>query len=136
MTYEAKKQIPEVETYIRIRREAGLSAKSEEAASIGLKNSLFGVVIYHDDAAVGMGRVVGDGGCFFEVVDISVVPKHQKKGVGDLIMKTIMEYLRTHAPKTAFISLHAGHGTIDFYRRHGFETATPPDRAGMFQRIL
>ena len=24
-----------------------------------------------------MGRVIGDGGCFFEVVDIAVVPAHR-----------------------------------------------------------
>jgi len=38
-------------------------------------------------------------------------------------MKAIMDYLHTHAPKTADISLMADHGTPHFYRRYGFNFA-------------
>ena len=38
MDYEARHEIPNIEDYIRIRLEAGLSAKSKEAASIGLRD--------------------------------------------------------------------------------------------------
>jgi len=39
--FEIREQVPAVADYIRIRLEAGLSRKSEQAAAIGLKNSLF-----------------------------------------------------------------------------------------------
>jgi len=136
MTYVTREEIPDVETYLRLRREAGLSPKSPEAATLGLRNSLFSVVVHCEGIPVGMGRVVGDGGCFFEVVDIAVVPAHQKKGLGDLIMRTIMGYLRVHAPVTALVNLLAGHGTTQFYQRYGFELAALPDHAGMFQRMV
>src|ERR1041385_6951141 len=105
MNYTVKKQIPTVEQYIRIRIAAGLSRKSEEAARIGLPNSLYSVIAYAGSEPIGLGRVIGDGGCFFDLTDIAVVPEHQKKGVGDLIMRSIMEYLRVNAPKTAYVSL-------------------------------
>jgi GNAT superfamily N-acetyltransferase len=135
MTYVLKNEIPSVADYIAIRLAAGLSRKSKEAARIGLARSLFGVVVYHDAEPIGIGRVIGDGGCFFEVTDIAVLPAHQKKGVGDLIMKAIMEYLHTHAPKTAYVSLMADHGTPHFYKRYGFSFAEMPKASGMFLRI-
>lgn len=135
MSYELKNEIPTVETYIRIRLSAGLSRKSEEAARIGLRNSLFSVIAYAGPEAVGIGRVIGDGGCFFEVTDIAVLPDHQGKGVGDMIMRSIMEYLRMNAPKTAYVSLMADHGTPHFYKRYGFSFAEMPKSSGMYLRI-
>ena len=135
MSYVLKTEIPSVSDYIAIRLAAGLSRKSEEAARIGLANSLFAAVVYNDSTPIGIGRVIGDGGCFFEVTDIAVVPAHQKKGVGDLIMKAIMNYLHTHAPKTAYVSLMADHGTPHFYKRYGFHFAEMPKASGMYLRI-
>ena len=135
MPYLLKSEIPSVADYIAIRLAAGLARKSEEAARIGLAHSLFGVVVYHGSEPIGIGRVIGDGGCFFEVTDIAVLPAHQKKGVGDMIMKAIMDYLHTHAPETAYVSLMADHGTPHFYKRYGFAFAEMPKSSGMYLRI-
>ncbi len=135
MPYEPRAQVPAVDDYIRIRLAAGLSRKTEEAATVGLKNSLFAVTVFYRDAPVGIGRVVGDGGCFFEVVDIAVLPEHQGKGVGRLIMDAIMAYLHAHAPSSAYVSLMADHGTPAFYERFGFTRAEAPRAAGMYLRI-
>jgi GNAT superfamily N-acetyltransferase len=135
MNYTLKQETPTVSDYIGIRLAAGLSRKSEEAARIGLANSLFSVVAYFEAKPIGLGRVIGDGGCFFEVTDIAVLPEHQKKGVGDMIMRSIMEFLRDKAPKTAYVSLMADHGTPQFYERYGFSFAQMPKSSGMFLRI-
>lgn len=135
MNYSIRAQVPGVEDYINIRLAAGLSRKSVEAATIGLKNGLFSVMAFQGETPVGIGRVIGDGGCFFEIVDIAVLPDHQKKGIGDLIMRALMDYLHTHAPSTAYVSLMADHGTPQFYARYGFEASLPPARSGMFLRI-
>src|SRR6266403_353967 len=55
---------------------AGLSPKTAEAAAAGLPNTLFAVLVRKDGRVVGMGRLVGDGGLFFQVVDIAVEPRH------------------------------------------------------------
>jgi len=135
MTYTTKEEIPSVSDYIRIRLEAWLSRKSPEAAAIGLKNGLFSVVVYWGEVPVGIGRVIGDGGCFFEVVDIAVVPEHQKKGLGHLVMPRLMAYVHATALPTAYVSLIADHGTPRFYERYGFEASLLPKKAGMSLRI-
>lgn len=84
MTYELRYETPQIDDYIRIRLAAGMSRKSLEAATIGLANTICGVVVYCDETPVGIGRVIGDGGCFFEIVDIGIEPEHQKKGLGDM----------------------------------------------------
>lgn len=135
MTYQVREEVPGVHDYIDIRLRAGLSRKSPEAAAIGLKNGLFSVVVYAGDVPVGIGRVIGDGGCFFEIVDIAVLPEHQKKGLGHRIMQSLMSYVHTNALPTAYVSLMADHGTPTFYERYGFEASLLPQKAGMALRI-
>ena len=133
--YEVKTEVPSAEDYIRIRLAAGLSEKTKEAANLGLKNSLFAVTVFYDSEPVGIGRVIGDGGCFFEIVDIAVLPEHQGRGLGQKIMEALMDYIHSHAPKSAYVSLMADHGTPAFYARFGFTRAELPKSAGMYLRI-
>lgn len=135
MSYELKYETPSVNDYIEIRLAAGLSRKSIEAAEIGLSNTLCAVTIYTDALPIGIGRVIGDGGCFFEIVDIAVKPEHQKQGLGDMIMEGLMDYINKNAPDTAYVSLMADHGTPEFYKRFGFKASLPPQKSGMSLRI-
>lgn len=63
--YRIEARVPGMEDYLRLRQVAGLSPFSREAAERGLPNSVFGVCLMRGDAVVGMGRIIGDGGCFF-----------------------------------------------------------------------
>jgi len=135
MGYEVTSEVPSVDDYIRIRLAAGLSRKSEAAATIGLSNTLAAATVRDDGVPVGVGRVIGDGGCFFEIVDIAVVPEHQKRGLGDMIMQHLMSWIHENAPDTAYVSLMADHGTPRFYERFGFEASLPPEKSGMSLRI-
>lgn len=134
--YELRPETPSVDTYINIRLQAGLSENSREAAAVGLPNSIFSVVVYADTNPVGIGRIIGDGGCFFEITDMAVLPAHQGKGVGRMIMEALVDFLKTHAPRTAFVSLFADHGTPEFYARFGFKYAELPKSSGMYMRVL
>jgi hypothetical protein len=58
-----------------VRVGAGLSRKDPEAAAVGLANSVFGVRVERGGEVVGIGRIVGDGALFFEVVDIKLTHK-------------------------------------------------------------
>lgn len=133
--YKLTEQIPTVTDYIHIRLEAGLSRKSEQAASLGLPNSLYSVVVMHENTPVGIGRIIGDGGCFFEITDMAVLPAHQGKGVGRLIMNALVSWLNVNAPKTAYVSLMADHGTPQFYAQFGFTKAELPKASGMYLRM-
>ncbi|WP_293624760.1 GNAT family N-acetyltransferase [Salinisphaera sp.] len=107
-----------------------MTQRSVEAATVGLAASLFAVEVRADDAPVGMGRVIGDGGCFFQVSDIAVIPAHRRRGVGRMIMDRITTYLRKHAPADAYISLIADGDSHHLYRRYGF-VDTAPHSIGM-----
>ncbi|MCH6258113.1 GNAT family N-acetyltransferase [Puniceicoccaceae bacterium K14] len=135
MDYKIKEEIPPVSDYIEIRLKAGLSRKSEKAARVGLSNSIHSVVAYCENERIGIGRVIGDGGCFFEITDVAVLPDHQGKGVGRLIMESLVDFLEKNAPSTAFVSLFADHGTPEFYSKYGFSKAELPKSAGMYMRI-
>ena len=125
-------EIPDVEDYIEIRVAAGLSRKTVEAASKGLPNSLFSIVVYDGEQRVGLGRVIGDGGCFFEITDIAVLPSHHKQGLGARIMLTLTQWISENAPDSAYVSLMAHHGTPDFYARYGFKYTERPRSCGMY----
>jgi hypothetical protein len=68
--YEIAVRNPTVAEYCALRAGAGLSPRSEEIVRVALPNTLFAVVVEHRGSAVGMGRVVGDGGTVFQVADI------------------------------------------------------------------
>jgi hypothetical protein len=79
MNYTLKREIPTVADYINIRVAAGLSRKSEEAARIGLAHGLFSVVVYYGDAPIGIGRVIGDGGCFLRSLTSRFCPRIRRR---------------------------------------------------------
>jgi GNAT superfamily N-acetyltransferase len=131
--YDVIERTPEVGEYNRVREAAGLSVKDEIAARHGLANTLYGVCVMHDGMTVGIGRVIGDGGLFYDIVDVAVIAKHQKKGVGKLIMDALMNYIDAHARHTSIICLLANRGVAPFYEKYGFK-ARDPDMPGMIIR--
>lgn len=128
-----EERLPTVDEYRMLRKKAGLSPKSGEAARRGLPNTLYSVVVETEDGeAVGMGRVVGDGGCFYHIVDFAVLPAHQGLGLGRRILKRILRYLKETGPDTAYVSLIAD--VPEFYEKFGFEKCAP-EGEGMFLRL-
>lgn len=51
-----------------------------------------------------MGRVVGDGACNFEIVDIAVDPHYQGQALGRQIMTCIDEYLTSSTFDDSYVS--------------------------------
>jgi GNAT superfamily N-acetyltransferase len=83
----------DVETYRRMRVDAGLSARTGEAARRGLANTLYGVSLVREGEVVGMGRIIGDDGTVFTVVDIAVAPALQGRGLGKRILAALDAWL-------------------------------------------
>lgn len=125
---------PAVEDYMRLRAEAVMSAKSVEGATLGLPNSWFAVTIRHEQRTVGMGRIIGDGGTAFQIVDIVVEPAHQARGLGKRIMAALMARLSAEAPPSAYVSLIADGDARHLYARFGF-APTAPASIGMYWRV-
>ena len=123
---------PTVEEYRKLREVVEWGNVDFDATEIGLRNSLFSVCVIFENEVIGCGRVIGDGGIYFYIQDIIVLPKFQGKEIGKRIMEAIMDYLKTHAHPNAFVGLMAAKGVSRFYERYGF-TKRPADRPGMFK---
>lgn len=132
--YRLEAKAPASAEYIALRIAAGLSPKTVEAADRGLPNSLFSVCVRSGNELIGMGRVIGDRGCNFEIVDIAVHPDFQREGLGSQIMESMMNYLRENAPPSAYVCLIADEGAPALYRRFGFEF-TAPESVGMAVKL-
>jgi len=128
--FEAVEREPTVSEYQRLRRAVGWSDVSDEGVGAGLKNALYSVVVLRDKKPIGCGRVVGDGGIYFYVQDIMVLPEYQGLGLGRLIMDKVMDYLKGGAKQGAFVGLMAAKGVARFYERYGFKVR-PDDAPGM-----
>ena len=123
--YNLHVETPSAADYLRLRIDAGLTPKTAEGAAAGLPNTVHAVVIRKADRVVGMGRVIGDGGLFFQVVDIAVEPAHQGRGLGKAIVAALVENLRATAPKGAYVSLMADGEAHRLYAQYGFELTAP-----------
>lgn len=133
-TFRLVDAVPSIEDYLRLRLVAGLTPKTVAGAGLGLPNSIVAVTVEREGGAVGMGRVIGDGGLFFQIVDIAVEPAHQGQGLGKAIMTRLMERLQAVAPSDAYVSLIADGSAHLLYARFGF-TPTAPKSIGMHMKL-
>jgi GNAT superfamily N-acetyltransferase len=122
---ELVERFPGVDDYCRLRGLAGMSPRTLEAARVGLANTLYGVSLLRDAEVIGMGRIIGDGGCFYTVVDIAVAPAYQGKGQGRRIMDALDDWLRRNAQPSAMVSLVADGDAKHLYAKYGFVESAP-----------
>src|SRR5512144_645473 len=99
--YRLVEAAPGVEDYLALRERAGLSPKTREQAMAALPGSWAACHVVHEASGetVGMGRVLGDGGWYFHIVDMAVLPAHQRRGLGDAILSSLLERIRADAPR-------------------------------------
>lgn len=112
---------PTTEEYVALRAQVGLGARTCEAARRGLAGGLHAVTVRDGGRLVGMGRVVGDGGCFAQVVDIAVAPSHRRRGLATEIVRRLLAWCDAALPPSCFLSLIADPGAERLYERAGFD---------------
>ncbi|OOF30120.1 GNAT family N-acetyltransferase [Salinivibrio proteolyticus] len=123
MTIKFEEKLPSPKEFCDMRVKAGLSPKSLKAATIALPNSLYGISIRNGDELIAMGRVVGDGACNFEVVDVAVDPSYQGRGLGRKVMEYIDSYLSSVALDGSYVSMIADEPA--FYEKLGYKLVSP-----------
>jgi GNAT superfamily N-acetyltransferase len=127
MRYE--EQVPTSEEYNRLRRDAGWPEMDPAVTAVALTHSCYAVCAYDGSVLVGMGRVVGDLGLCFYIQDVIVLQTHQGRGIGDAIMRRIMQFIARHSVENTYVGLMAAVGKESFYHRYGF-TTRPTDTLG------
>ena len=122
MKYTIKENQLNYETYYTLRESVGWNNWSKEQAEKALENSYYSIVIFYNDNAIGMGRVVGDG-IYFTIVDIVVRPEYQGRNIGTTIMNSILEYIEKNMCEGSRVSVQllAEVGKEQFYIKQGFK---------------
>jgi len=122
--------------YLAMRERAGLSPKTHDQAAAGLPGSWAACHAVHTltGDTVGMGRVLGDGGWYFHIVDMAVLPEHQRRGLGDAILAALLDRIRRQAPPGAYVTLLADPPGQRLYGKYGF-IESAPHSVGMALRL-
>lgn len=79
------------------------------------RNSEMRCFAYDDGKLIGAGRGISDGALRAAIYDMVVLPEYQRKGIGSMIMKYLLE--RANAE---IIMLFANPGKEPFYSTFGF----------------
>jgi len=96
-------------------KKVGMAYHDSEVHKRAFEASHTTVFIYEDSHLIGFGRVISDGEYQGAIYDVAVLPEAQRKGVGKLIIQTILDRL----PNCNLI-LYATPGMESFYKGLGF----------------
>lgn len=121
-----------VEEYLYIRKCVDWKQLGINQAQQAIERSLYFVKAVDDDGKlIGMGRIVGDGAVVCYIQDLVVIPEYQGKGVGSMIIKSLIEFVESirFEDTTMMLCLMCAKGREPFYKKHGF-IARPTDSLG------
>ena len=120
---DIKTNVLTVETFLALYTSVGWEPPCEAQVRTALQKSLATFTAYEDGKAVGMARLIGDGGMSFYIKDFAILPSHQGKGIGTGLIRTLEEYIRNIVVPGWAVSLEliSTKEAVPFYRRMGFE---------------
>ena len=96
-------------------KRVGMAYAEPAAHQKSFENSQVTVFIRREGQLIGFGRAISDGVFQAAIYDIAVIPEYQSRGIGTIIVKTIMDRLSN----CNFI-LYAALGKEGFYQKLGF----------------
>ncbi|MBR0491830.1 MAG: GNAT family N-acetyltransferase [Clostridia bacterium] len=111
------------EEYNELRNSVGWDSKNKNIIENAIKNSVFAKKVIYNNKIVGMARVIGDG-LYYLIVDVVVHSDYQKKGIGKLLIESIVKDIeeRTEIGQKCSINLISMKGKEEFYKKCGFRT--------------
>ncbi len=126
------------ELFLDLYTSVGWEAPCVEQVKKALSNTTATFTAYDKKQAVGMVRLIGDGGMSFYIKDFAVIPAYQTMGVGTLLMECLEKYIRNNIKDdwTVSLELISTKEALSFYRKRGFEERPCEwDGPGMFKMI-
>ncbi|VDC02681.1 unnamed protein product [Peniophora sp. CBMAI 1063] len=127
---------PPLEKYLQLRVLNGLSPKTPEQGRGALSGSwAWSTIIYaptptadtssSPPEVVGMIRAIGDGGWYFLISDMCVQTTHRRKGLGEALLRRMLDKITSSVPKGPLISLLADPPGRALYKKLGFVESAP-----------
>ena len=122
----------------KLRRAVGFRQIDEAQIKAGLSGSALVVSAYEDNCAVGMARLIWDGGMTALITDLVVLPEHQNRGIEAEIIRRILIFLQDqlHPGFGIQVDVRAWGNQEALYRELGFEVSTQERRGVPMQICL
>jgi GNAT superfamily N-acetyltransferase len=127
-------RLPTLEEYVRLIAAVGFRPRRREAIALALQHSWFSVCAESAGEAIGMGRVIGDGGLHLYLTDVVVHPAHQRRGVGTAIVAALTAWVDAAPFPNTVVGLLPTPGLVHFYQRHGYKPQ-PSDSPAMLKWV-
>ena len=96
-------------------KKVGMAYHDAEVHQRAFEASQTCVFVYQDSHLLGFGRAISDGEYQGAIYDVAVLPEAQGKGIGRVIIETII-----NRHPTCNLILYANPGTEEFYKKFGF----------------
>lgn len=124
------------ELFLDLYTSVGWEAPVIQQVQRALKNTMATFTAYENNNAVGMVRLIGDGGMSFYIKDFVVIPSFQSQGVGTILIESIEKYIKEKIDTNWAVSLEliSSIEAVGFYKKKGFEERPCEwDGPGMFK---
>ena len=132
---------PPLERYLYLRAHNGFSPKTPEQGQGALTGSwAWSTIIYTpppspdsdpsttsspEPEVAGMIRAIGDGGWYFLISDMCVETTHRRQGLGEALLRRMLDKIISSVPKGPLISLLADPPGRALYKKLGFVESAP-----------
>ena len=126
------------ELFLQLYTSVGWEPPVIEQVQTALENTIATFTAYDNDKAVGMVRLIGDGGMSFYIKDFAVVPEYRSRCIGTMLLNALENYIKEHIKPDWAVSLEliSSKDAVGFYQKHGFEERPCDwDGPGMFKMI-
>ena len=119
------------EEYMNLRKTVGWVQFPLEEAQICIDNAYMVLCVRDDDKAIGVVRLLWDGGYIAFLSDVIVDPEYQGQGIGRKLVESCIERLKKDM-KPGYkvkLTLNSAKGKESFYEKFGFRVR-PNEDAG------
>lgn len=127
------------EEYMELRKIVGWVQFPLEEAKACIDNAYMVLCVRDDDKAIGVARLLWDGGYIAFLSDVIVIPEYQGQGIGRKLVEACLQKLKNDL-KPGYkvkITLNSAKGKEPFYEKFGFKERPNEDSgAGMDQWIM
>ena len=132
MNFSIKKTI-DVNDFISIRKDLSWNDISPMLVERAINGSMINISVFDNDRCIGIGRIVGDGALKGMLTDIMVLKEYQSKGVGKLIVTSLINELEDMVNNGECFQLEASPtaNNRDFYIKCGLKYK-PENQDGVY----
>ncbi|MBO4346089.1 MAG: GNAT family N-acetyltransferase [Lachnospiraceae bacterium] len=119
------------EEYLELRKKVGWMLFPVEEARNCVENAYMVICVRNDDEAIGVVRLLWDGGYVAFLSDVIVDPRFQGQGIGRTLVESVIKRIKDDM-KPGYkvkLNLNSAKGKEPFYEKFGFKIR-PNDENG------